>query len=87
MPDLLGACRGSVADLRIAYSTTLGYAWPDPDLAAIVGIAAHTFEELCCLVATHSGERAGVRSEPRPDYRTRQLQCQVLADIDIKNVR
>ena len=24
MPDLLGACRASVADLRIAYSTTLG---------------------------------------------------------------
>ena len=39
MPDLLGACRASVADLRIAYSTTLGYARPDTDVAAIVEVA------------------------------------------------
>ena len=50
MPDLLGACRASVGDLRIAYSTTLGYARPDPDVAAIVASAARTFEDLGCKV-------------------------------------
>ena len=50
MPDLLGACRASVADLRIAYSNTLGYARPDTDVAASVAGAAHTFEELGCAV-------------------------------------
>ena len=50
MPDLLGACRASVADLRIAYSNTLGYARPDTDVAAIVAGAARTFEELGCAV-------------------------------------
>ena len=50
MPDLLGPCRASVADLRIAYSNTLGYARPDTDVAAIVAGAAHTFEELGCAV-------------------------------------
>ena len=50
MPDLLGACRASVADLRIAYSSTLGYARPDPDVAAIVASAAQTFEDLGCAI-------------------------------------
>jgi aspartyl-tRNA(Asn)/glutamyl-tRNA(Gln) amidotransferase subunit A len=50
MPDLLGACGASVADLRIAYSPTLGYARPDPDVQAIVADAARVFEELGCKV-------------------------------------
>jgi aspartyl-tRNA(Asn)/glutamyl-tRNA(Gln) amidotransferase subunit A len=50
MPDLLGACRAGVADLRIAYSATLGYARPDPDVAAIVESAARAFEDLGCTV-------------------------------------
>ena len=50
MPDLLGACRAGVRDLRIAYSTTLGYARPDLDVAAIVASAARTFEDLGCKV-------------------------------------
>ena len=50
MPDLLSACRASVADLRIAYSFTLGYARPDPDVAAIVTSAAQTFEDLGCAI-------------------------------------
>ena len=50
MPDLLGACRASVADLRIAYSTTLGYARPDTDVAVIVESAARAFEDLGCAV-------------------------------------
>jgi hypothetical protein len=48
-------------------------------------IGKTTIRNSAAFVATHSGtKRAGVRSEPRPDYRTRQLQCQVLAIIDIK---
>ena len=50
MPDLLGACRASVADLRIAFSPTLGYARPDPDVAGIVASAARAFEDLGCAV-------------------------------------
>jgi aspartyl-tRNA(Asn)/glutamyl-tRNA(Gln) amidotransferase subunit A len=50
MPDLLGACRAGVADLRIAFSPTLGYARPDPDVAAIVASAARAFEALGCAV-------------------------------------
>jgi aspartyl-tRNA(Asn)/glutamyl-tRNA(Gln) amidotransferase subunit A len=50
MPDLLGACRASVAELRIAYSTTLGYARPDTDVAVIVKSAARAFEDLGCAV-------------------------------------
>jgi aspartyl-tRNA(Asn)/glutamyl-tRNA(Gln) amidotransferase subunit A len=50
MPDVLGACRAGVADLRIAYSPTLGYARPDPDVASIVARAAQTYAELGCAV-------------------------------------
>ncbi len=50
MPDLAGACDAGVADLRIAYSPTLGYARPDPDVVAIVAEAARAFEGLGCKV-------------------------------------
>jgi aspartyl-tRNA(Asn)/glutamyl-tRNA(Gln) amidotransferase subunit A len=50
MPDLLDGCRASVADLRVAYSPTLGYARTDPDVEAIVANAARTFEDLGCKV-------------------------------------
>jgi aspartyl-tRNA(Asn)/glutamyl-tRNA(Gln) amidotransferase subunit A len=50
MPDLLGACRASVADLRIAYSPTLGYARPDPEVAAIIAKAAQSFVDAGCRV-------------------------------------
>jgi aspartyl-tRNA(Asn)/glutamyl-tRNA(Gln) amidotransferase subunit A len=50
MPDLPGACGASVTDLRIAFSPTLGYARPDPDVQAIVADAARVFEELGCKV-------------------------------------
>jgi aspartyl-tRNA(Asn)/glutamyl-tRNA(Gln) amidotransferase subunit A len=50
MPDLLEACRAGVSGLRIAFSTTLGYARPDPEVAEIVTAAAKTFEELGCTV-------------------------------------
>ncbi len=40
VPDLLGAAQASVAGLRVAWSATLGYARPDPDVAAIARTAA-----------------------------------------------
>jgi aspartyl-tRNA(Asn)/glutamyl-tRNA(Gln) amidotransferase subunit A len=50
MPDLVTACRAGVSGLRIAFSTTLGYARPDPEVAEIATSAARTFEELGCAV-------------------------------------
>jgi len=50
IPDLLGACRASVAGLRIAYSPNLGYARPDAEIVKIATDAARTFEELGCSV-------------------------------------
>ncbi|GJE58805.1 amidase family protein [Methylobacterium trifolii] len=40
VPDLLGAAKASVAGLRIAWSATLGYARPAPEVAAIARVAA-----------------------------------------------
>jgi aspartyl-tRNA(Asn)/glutamyl-tRNA(Gln) amidotransferase subunit A len=40
VPDLLGAAKASVAGLRVAWSATLGYARPDPEVAAIARAAA-----------------------------------------------
>ena len=50
MPDLVAACRAGVSGLRIAFSTTLGYARPDPAVAEIATAAARTFEDLGCAV-------------------------------------
>jgi aspartyl-tRNA(Asn)/glutamyl-tRNA(Gln) amidotransferase subunit A len=50
MPDLFAACQAGVSGLRIAFSTTLGYARPDPKVVEIVTAAAHTFEQLGCTV-------------------------------------
>ena len=50
MPDLVAACRAGVSGLRIAFSTTLGYARPDPEVAEIATAAARTFEDLGCSV-------------------------------------
>jgi aspartyl-tRNA(Asn)/glutamyl-tRNA(Gln) amidotransferase subunit A len=50
VPDLSAACRAGVSGLRIAFSPTLGYARPDPDVAAIVTDAARAFEGLGCKV-------------------------------------
>ena len=50
MPDLVAACRAGVSGLRIAFSTTLGYARPDPEVAEIATAAARTFEKLGCSV-------------------------------------
>jgi aspartyl-tRNA(Asn)/glutamyl-tRNA(Gln) amidotransferase subunit A len=50
MPDLVEACRAGVSGLRIAFSLTLGYARPNPEVAEIVTAAARTFERLGCSV-------------------------------------
>jgi aspartyl-tRNA(Asn)/glutamyl-tRNA(Gln) amidotransferase subunit A len=50
VPDVLGAARAPVANMKIAYSTTLGYARPDPEVVKFTDRAARTFEELGCQV-------------------------------------
>src|SRR5580658_6720387 len=46
MPNLVEACRAGVSGLRIAFSLTLGYARPNPEVAELVTAAARTFEQL-----------------------------------------
>jgi aspartyl-tRNA(Asn)/glutamyl-tRNA(Gln) amidotransferase subunit A len=50
VPDVLGAARASVAGIKIAYSPTLGYARPDPEVVKHTDRAARTFQELGCQV-------------------------------------
>ncbi len=50
VPDFVGACERPVKGLRIAWSRTLGYARPDPEVAAIAERAARVFEDLGCQV-------------------------------------
>jgi aspartyl-tRNA(Asn)/glutamyl-tRNA(Gln) amidotransferase subunit A len=50
VPDVLGAARASVAGIKIAYSPTLGYARPDPEVVKLTDRAARTFQELGCQV-------------------------------------
>ncbi len=50
LPDLVAACEAGCTGLRIAYSRTLGYARPDPDVVALIDAAAKTFETLGCIV-------------------------------------
>jgi aspartyl-tRNA(Asn)/glutamyl-tRNA(Gln) amidotransferase subunit A len=50
LPDLVAACDAGVSGLRVAYSRTLGYAKPDPDVAAIIDAAAKTLESLGAII-------------------------------------
>jgi aspartyl-tRNA(Asn)/glutamyl-tRNA(Gln) amidotransferase subunit A len=50
VPDYLGACERSPKGLRIAWSPTLGYARPTPEVALIAGNAARALEALGCNV-------------------------------------
>jgi aspartyl-tRNA(Asn)/glutamyl-tRNA(Gln) amidotransferase subunit A len=46
VPDFLGSTHASIAGLRIAWSPTLGYARPTPEVAAIAAAAVKRLEEL-----------------------------------------
>ncbi len=50
VPDYLGACERSPKGMRIAWSPTLGYARPTPEVLELAGRAAHVFGELGCTV-------------------------------------
>ena len=50
VPDLLGAAQASVAGLRVAWSTTLGYAQPDPEVAEIARAAAMALADQGAIV-------------------------------------
>ena len=50
IPDLLGAAQASVAGLRIAWSATLGYAWPDPEVAEIARACAMALADQGAIV-------------------------------------
>ena len=49
-PDFLAACDAGVEGLRIAWSPTLGYAQPEPEVATLCEAAARRFEALGCTV-------------------------------------
>jgi aspartyl-tRNA(Asn)/glutamyl-tRNA(Gln) amidotransferase subunit A len=65
VPDVLGACNASVAGMRIAYSPTLGYARPDPDVVNVVENAVKKFEDLGCRVDFIAEFYAGVGTRLR----------------------
>ena len=50
VPDVLGAASSSCVGMRIAYSPTLGYARPDPEVAKLTDRAARSFEQMGCHV-------------------------------------
>jgi aspartyl-tRNA(Asn)/glutamyl-tRNA(Gln) amidotransferase subunit A len=50
VPDFLAACEAPLGGLRIAWSPTLGYAKPDPEVVKICGHAARLLERAGCVV-------------------------------------
>jgi len=85
VPDLLAACRQDVKGLRVAYSPTLGYARPDPEVRRVVDAAATMFEQFGCAIELEENvfERdpvdiwaaefyAGVGTRLRPFLETRR---------------
>ena len=50
VPDFLAACDAGTKGLRIAWSPTLGYAQPEPEIVALCEAAARRFEALGCEV-------------------------------------
>jgi len=51
VPDFLAACDESPEGLRVAWSPTLGYATPDPEVLSLVTDAVQAFEDLGCEVS------------------------------------
>jgi aspartyl-tRNA(Asn)/glutamyl-tRNA(Gln) amidotransferase subunit A len=49
-PDFLSALNTDISSLRIAVSSTLGYARPDPNVVMVLNNAASVFEKLGCEV-------------------------------------
>lgn len=52
VPDFVGACDKPAKGLKIAWSPTLGYATPSPEVLKITEQAAKVFEEMGCTVTT-----------------------------------
>lgn len=50
VPDFLASCERSPKGLRVAWSPTLGYARPDPEVLELVRAAIPVFEEMGCHV-------------------------------------
>jgi aspartyl-tRNA(Asn)/glutamyl-tRNA(Gln) amidotransferase subunit A len=50
VPDYMSACQQPVKGMRIAWSRTLGYARPDPEVAEIAQRSAQRFSEMGCEV-------------------------------------
>ncbi len=50
VPDFLAACDRPIEGMRIAWSPTLGYAKPEPEVVDLCASAVATFEELGCEV-------------------------------------
>lgn len=50
VPDYLAACDAPVKGMRIAWSPTLGYAKPDPEIMEIVAKSIEVFEQMGCSV-------------------------------------
>ena len=50
VPDFLAACDAPLDGIRIAWSPTLGYARPNPEIVDVVGKAVSVLEDLGCKV-------------------------------------
>ncbi len=50
VPNFVAACEAPLGGLRIAWSPTLGYAKPDPEVVEICGRAARLLERAGCMV-------------------------------------
>jgi aspartyl-tRNA(Asn)/glutamyl-tRNA(Gln) amidotransferase subunit A len=50
VPDFLAACEASPKGLRVAWSPTLGYATPDPEVVRVCEQAARRLEQASCIV-------------------------------------
>lgn len=62
VPDFLGACDRPVEGMRIAWSPTLGYGRPEPEVIAACEAAVKVLEGLGCEIADWDGA-AGVTSD------------------------